>query len=99
MTTPEFDAESFVALAFKTKDGFGETVEFVRTDLHDATKVQLAECEARLRKAMGALRLADDALTEAEAILGGEYGDMYGPLCETMLELRDVLAEIKKGGV
>lgn len=27
-----------------------------RTDLHDATKAQLAECEARLHKAMEALR-------------------------------------------
>lgn len=27
------------------------------------------------------------ALEEAEAILGGEYGDRYGPLCEMMIDL------------
>ena len=35
-----------------------------------------------------ALKLAMDALTEAEAILGGEYGDHYYVLCEMMMKLR-----------
>jgi hypothetical protein len=56
--------------------------------------------QAKLDKAMDTLRLADDALTEAKAILGGEYGDYYGPLCETMLELRAALAALQtEGGV
>lgn len=42
----------------------------------------------RERVLMAALHKADAALTEAEAILGGEYGDHYGPLCEMMTALR-----------
>lgn len=33
------------------------------------------------------------ALEEAEAILGGEYGDHYAVLCERMMALRSALAE------
>jgi hypothetical protein len=40
------------------------------------------------------LQKADDALTEAEAILGGEYGDQFGPLCEMMVALRRELAAL-----
>lgn len=36
-----------------------------------------------------ALKLAVGALEEAEAILGGEYGDHYATLCEKMLSLRE----------
>jgi len=43
---------------------------------------------------VGALTKADAALTEAEAILGGEYGDQYGPLCEMMMALRDDIAAL-----
>lgn len=53
------------------------------------------EAEIKLAKAVEALGLADDALYEAEAILGGEYGDHYGPLCEMMMKLRATLAAIK----
>lgn len=67
-----------------------EDVEYVRADLHDDTKAQLAECEARLRKAVEALweiRLeydpSDDSLNSRT---------MYDIAC-------DVLAEIEKGGV
>jgi len=59
-------------------------------DLHDDTKAQLAECEARLRKVVEALweiRLeydpSDDSL---------DSRTMYDIAC-------DVLAEIEKGGV
>ena len=34
-----------------------------------------------------ALRVAIDALHEATAILGGEYGDHYQPLCDKMASL------------
>lgn len=37
---------------------------------------------------VAALEKAMDALHEAEAILGGEYGDHYGVLCQYMLDLR-----------
>jgi hypothetical protein len=54
------------------------------------------EAEARAERLEAALRLADDALTEAEAILGGEYGDHYGPLCDTMLKLRGHIAALQQ---
>ena len=38
------------------------------------------------------IKLAVNALEEAEAILGGEYGDHYGVLCEQMFNLRDALS-------
>jgi len=56
---------------------------------------QLIAAEAKLAKAVEALRMADTALYEAEAILGGEYGDFYGPLCEHISKLRATLAEIE----
>lgn len=90
MTAPEFDATSSVALAFKTKDGFGETVKFVPSDLHDDTKAQLAECEARLRKAVEALRVIEIEYDPGD--------DSINAL--TMYDVaREVLAEIEKGGV
>lgn len=49
---------------------------------------ELAEARAQEAALRKALDDADSALTEAEAILGGEYGDHYGPLCEMMLGLR-----------
>jgi len=91
MTAPEFDATSFVALVFKTKDGFGETVKFVPSDLHDDTKAQLAECEARLRKAVEALR----GLLRFTENTESELGIILGSGCKA----RAVLAEIEKGGV
>lgn len=45
---------------------------------------------------MEVLGLADDALTEAEAILGGEYGDYYQSLCDTMLTLRTKIASLSE---
>jgi hypothetical protein len=36
-----------------------------------------------------ALTLSLRALEEAETILGSEYGDQYGPLCELMAELHE----------
>lgn len=36
--------------------------------------------------------MAVSALEEAEAILGGEYGDFYGVLCERMAKLRSALS-------
>lgn len=39
-----------------------------------------------------AWRMALLALNEAEAILGGEYGDTYAVLCETMTKLEAMLA-------
>lgn len=48
-------------------------VEYIRADIAE----QMAE----------ALRTARLALHEAEAILGGEYGDYHSVLCELMLSL------------
>lgn len=60
----------------------------------DTLRAQLAEAQKREAGLREALKLADAALTEAEAILGGEYGDHYGPLCETMLDLRCRIAAL-----
>lgn len=56
--------------------------EFVRADLHDATKAQLAECEAQLVKAVEALRWQADQ-PEAHPFM--------------VLKARATLAEIEKG--
>ena len=58
----------------------------------NAAVVAAVKAEAERDAANALLRLADDALTEAEAILGGEYGDHYATLCETMIELRGKIA-------
>lgn len=42
-----------------------------------------------------ALPLAVAALEEAEAILGGEYGDQHAVLCERMADLRAALSGIE----
>lgn len=62
------------------------------------------EILARLREKLAggvvvpreAWTLALNALSEAEAILGGEYGDTYGVLCETMTKLETTLAAAKE---
>lgn len=46
------------------------------------------EARSRLARAVELLRSADSALHEVEAILGGDYGDQYGVLCERVLTLR-----------
>jgi len=48
-----------------------------------------------------ALKLAMEALAEATAILGGEYGDHYATLCDKMITLeesgRDAIAKATQG--
>lgn len=51
--------------------------------------------DVKLKKAMDTLRLADLALREATAILGGEYGDHYGVLCEQMINLQNAIREME----
>lgn len=65
-------------------------VEYIRADLHEATKVQLAECEARLRKVVEALREIRLEYDPSDDSLNART--MYDIAC-------DVLAEIEKGGV
>lgn len=69
---------------------FVDDVAFIRADLTPSPEVVAELVEA--------LRLADDALTEAEAILGGEYGDFYAPLCSTIIDLRKRLSVLAKLG-
>lgn len=54
------------------------------------------EAEARVKALTEALSVADDALAEAEAILGGEYSDHYQPLCDTMTDLRNKIAALQE---
>ena len=59
-------------------------------------RADLAEAQAKIARLTEALDLADTALTEAEAILGGEYGDQYQTLCDNMIELRNRIATIQE---
>jgi len=71
-----------------------------RADLHDDTKAQLAECEARLRKAVEALKSLIQHAYNCEKELTEELHHM--DFCGESLLLinaRAVLAEIEKGGV
>lgn len=52
--------------------------------------------EARVTALTAALSVADYALLEAEAILGGEYSDHYQPLCDTMTDLRNKISALQE---
>lgn len=77
-------------------NGRGETTEYVRKDLFDAVKTDRDTLEARVKALTEALSVADYALLEAEAILGGEYSDHYQPLCDTMTDLRNKIAALQE---
>lgn len=49
----------------------------------------LDAAEGRVTRLEAALEVYEDALTEAEAIFGGEYADHYGPMCEMAFAARD----------
>ena len=73
---------------------------YILTDLHDATKVQLAECEARLRKVVEALKSLIQHAHNCEKELTEELH--HTDFCGESLPLtnaRAVLAEIEKVGV
>lgn len=77
------------------------TIEYVLAthcdELVAAAKADGArEAQAKIARLMEALDLADTALTEAEAILGGEYGDQYQTLCDNMIELRDRITALQE---
>ena len=59
---------------------------------YDLLRSALREREGMVMVPRDAWKLALNALTEAEAILGGEYGDTYGVLCQTICELESKLA-------
>ena len=81
----------------KLQSQIGDDIQhiFDREALFKEALRYIEELEINSEQALETLSLADDALYEAEAILGGEYGDQYGPLCETMIKLRATLADIK----
>ena len=54
----------------------------------------VAEKDAEIARLRAGVAKADEVLTEAEAILGGEYGDHYSSLCEMMLDLRSQIAAL-----
>ena len=56
----------------------------------------LTRLQAGRDEAERVLRMAVVALEEAEAILGGEYGDHYSTLCNRMIELKDAAALLDK---
>jgi hypothetical protein len=62
-----------------------EESRMMSVDMADVRDIRAAAEEIeRLRKTVN---LALNALHEAESILGGEYGNTYGPLCQQMIEL------------
>ena len=68
---------------------------YILTDLHDATKVQLAECEARLRKAVEALRV----IKHTALPIYGVHDMDAKTIRDVWAVARAALAEIEKGGV
>jgi len=66
-----------------------------RADLHDDTKAQLAECEARLEKAVEALRV----IKHTALPIYGVHDMDAKTIRDVWAVARDVLAEIEKGGV
>lgn len=66
----------------------GSGSERLVLDAADTIERQSAEI-ARLREALG---VYENALSEAEAIFGGEYADQYGPMFELALKARAALA-------
>ncbi len=66
------------------------------TSLHFAYKVEPALPVAAVRDA---LELYDSALSEAEAILGGEYGDYHAHLMEAVDKARTMRAALGLGAV
>ena len=65
-------------------------IEWIQNAANDAAKAasEIAALRRRAQQMEGALKPAIAALEEAEAILGGEYGDHYGVLCELMIKLK-----------
>lgn len=65
---------------------------------HEAADALSRRDAATVMVSREAWKLALSALHEAEAILGGEYGDTYAILCETMCRLEAQLAAAKGEG-
>lgn len=84
------------ALWNREDNKFDPAIEYVRADLFDAMKAGHDALEARVKELTEALSVADYALLEAEAILGGEYSDHYQPLCDTMTDLRNKIAALQE---
>lgn len=57
----------------------------------EATIIEQGERIAALEKALDTY---EDALTEAEAIFGGEYDNHYGPMCRMAFAARDARAAL-----
>jgi hypothetical protein len=92
MTEAEQQAKALrTANEIVTEDDGDETgQEFTWTEYAMVARALLNASSQRDAMAE-ALRLAVDALEEAEAILGGEYGDHYAVLCNRMSDLRATL--------
>jgi hypothetical protein len=78
-------------------DAVGSDGPMDAEDVARRAVARIAELEAENERLREVLESADNALLEAEAILGGEYGDHYAPLCSLIDKLRDNLAELAKG--
>ena len=94
------DAPERIALRWELGAAVTSGPLMTHPDYTQYIRADLAPDAALVAELLEALATADDALTEAEAILGGEYGDFYGPLCETMLKLRRQIEALraKTGG-
>ena len=62
----------------------------------EAVITALTEARRAEAAALTTIELADQALEEAEAILGGEYGGLYGPFCAQMGELRHRIRALRR---
>ncbi|MEJ0093290.1 MAG: hypothetical protein WDN46_07610 [Methylocella sp.] len=65
--------------------------------LSEVTRLRetIAAKDAELALMREALETYEDALSEAEAIFGGEYADHYGPMFELAMKARDARAALQ----
>ncbi len=79
------------------RDGCGDTPKGNFWDsLSPQLLLALLDAADRRDALQTTLTQAIDALHEAEAILGGEYGDHYASLCNKMLALEDAARALSK---
>lgn len=57
---------------------------------------EISSLKSQLEQANKTLELYETAISEAEAIFGGEYADKYGPMFELAMRARDSRAVLKR---
>ena len=71
----------------REKESYERYVKQAEWEAENSPSARLQKVEKQRDELVEALKDAMHALSEAEAILGREYGDTYGPFCEMMIAL------------